>query len=60
MKDKGIEEYLECAEYITEKYKNVNFHICGFCEDGYEERLKTFSDRKTVIYHGMVNDVREI
>ena len=60
MKDKGIEEYLECAEYKTEKYKNVNFHICGFCEDGYEERLKTFSDRKTVIYHGMVNDVREI
>lgn len=60
MKDKGIEEYLECAEYITRKYKNVNFHICGFCEDDYEARLKTFTDRKTVIYHGMVNDIREI
>ncbi len=60
MKDKGIEEYFECAEYIEAKYKNVKFHICGFCEDNYEERLKDFVRRGIVEYHGMVSDVRTI
>ena len=60
MKDKGIEEYFECAEYIEAKYKNVKFHICGFCEDNYEDRLKDFVRRSIVEYHGMVSDVRTI
>lgn len=60
MKDKGIEEYLKCAEYIEAKYKKVKFHICGFCEDHYEERLKEFVRRGIVEYHGMVGDIRKI
>lgn len=60
MKDKGIEEYFKCAEYMESKYKNVKFHICGFCEDNYEERLKDFVRRGIVEYHGMVSDVRTV
>lgn len=60
MKEKGIEQYLEAAEYITSKYPNTKFHICGFCEEKYEKILEDYQSRRIIIYHGMVNDVREI
>lgn len=60
MKEKGIDHYLEAARIIKEKYNNVNFHICGFCEEAYEEKLKEFEQKGIVIYHGMVSDIRNI
>ncbi|MDB6353563.1 glycosyltransferase family 4 protein [Trichococcus sp. K1Tr] len=60
MKEKGIEQYLEAAEYIHNKYPNTKFHICGFCEQAYEERLNKLQEDGTVIYHGMVRDIRKI
>lgn len=60
MKEKGIEQYLEAAEYITKKYPNTKFHVCGFCEEEYEEILESYQNRDIIIYHGMVNDVRKI
>ena len=60
MKEKGIDQYLEAAEYITQKYPNTKFHICGFCEDEYEETLEDYQNRGIIEYHGMVSDVREI
>ncbi|QQP69556.1 glycosyltransferase family 4 protein [Carnobacterium sp. CS13] len=60
MKEKGIDQYLEAAEYIREKYPNTRFHVCGFCEETYEERLKKLENEKVIIYHGMVRDVRDI
>lgn len=60
MKEKGIDQYLEAAEYITDKYPNTRFHVCGFCEEEYEDILEDYQDRGIIIYHGMVNDVREI
>lgn len=60
MKEKGIDQYLEAAEYITNKYPNTRFHICGFCEEEYEDILEDYQNRGIIIYHGMVNDVREV
>lgn len=60
MKEKGIEEYLAAAKYIKGKYSNTEFHICGFCEQGYEDRIKELSDKNIIIYHGLVEDMREI
>lgn len=60
MKEKGIDQYLEAAEFIREKYPNTRFHVCGFCEEAYEERLQSLEDKKIIIYHGMVRDVRSI
>lgn len=60
MKEKGIDQYLEAAEYITKKYPNTKFHICGFCEEEYEEILEDYQNRGIINYHGMINDVREI
>ena len=60
MKEKGINQYLEAAEYIKIKYPNTRFHICGFCEEAYEDKLKELQDKGIVTYHGMIRDVREI
>lgn len=60
MKEKGIDQYLEAAEYITKKYPNTKFHVCGFCEEEYEKNLRDYQNRGIIIYHGMVDDVRNI
>jgi galacturonosyltransferase len=60
MKQKGIDEYLESADYIRRKYPNTKFHICGFCEEEYEGKLKKLQDQGIIEYHGMMRDVRTI
>ncbi len=60
LKEKGIEQYLDAAQYITQKYPFTRFHICGFCEPEYKGRLQSFIDSGVVIYHGMVDDIRDI
>lgn len=58
MKEKGIEEYLEMAQRIKEKYEGVDFHILGSYEEKYAEKLRDFEKSGIVIYHGSTNDVR--
>ena len=60
MKEKGIEQYLEAAQYIRKKYSNTRFHICGFCEQGYKEKIELLNRQGVVIYHGLVSDMTEI
>lgn len=60
MKDKGIDEYLSAAEAIKGKYPETEFHICGFCEQEYESKIEDIISKGTIIYHGMVPDVRVI
>ena len=57
MKEKGINQYLEAAENIKPQYPNTEFHVCGFCEQDYEERLKELQDKGVIKYHGNINDV---
>lgn len=59
MKEKGIDQYLVAAEHIKSKYPNTRFHICGFCEEAYEDVLMQKQDEGIIIYHGMVSDVKE-
>ena len=58
MKEKGIEQYLSAAKAIREKYPDSHFHILGFCEEAYEERLKDLQKKGIIEYHGMQEDVR--
>lgn len=60
MKEKGIEFYLEVAKKIKIKYPNTEFHICGFCEENYKEIIEELVNKKIIIYHGQVNDMKEI
>lgn len=57
MKEKGIEQYLEAAKTIREEYKNTEFHILGFCEQEYEEKLNKLTEDGIVNYHGLQNNV---
>ncbi|HAK74624.1 MAG TPA: glycosyltransferase family 1 protein, partial [Sporomusaceae bacterium] len=60
MKEKGIDQYLEAALYIRDKYPNTRFHVCGFCEEEYEENLKILHSKGIIQYHGLQKDIREI
>jgi len=60
MKEKGIDQYLKAANYITIKYPYTRFHVCGFCEEEYEDILEEYHNKGVIIYHGMVNNIRGI
>lgn len=60
MKEKGIDQYLEAAEYIRKKYPNTKFHVCGSCEQNYKDKLKDLQDKGIIIYHGLVRDITSI
>ncbi len=60
MKEKGIDQYLEAAKRIREKYPQTRFHICGYCEPEYDGELQKLVEDGTVIYHGLVKDIAAI
>ena len=60
MKEKGIDQYLDAAQVIRQKHPETRFHIFGFCEQNYEERLKELTKAGVVIYHGLVKDMTSV
>lgn len=60
MREKGAEEYFEAAEIIKNKYPQTEFHICGFCEEDYIEKLEELQNKEIVQYHGMLQDVKDV
>lgn len=60
MKEKGIDQYLDAAKEIRKKHPETRFHICGFCEQEYEEELKKLNEDGIIIYHGLVKNMAEI
>lgn len=60
MKEKGIDQFLEAAIEVKKKYTNVEFHVCGFCEQRYESKLKSLTESGIINYHGLVQDTTEM
>ena len=60
IKEKGIDEYLYAAKRFHEEKKNAEFHICGACEEAYDDILKEAEDEGEIIYHGLVKDMRKM
>ena len=60
MKEKGIDEYLEAAKFIREKYPNTRFNVYGFCESEYTGKLQEYHDNGIVEYHGMIDDISHV
>lgn len=61
MKDKGIDEYLECAKQIKENYPNTQFNVLGFVEKTqfhYQEILNNYHDKGYINYLGFQTDVK--
>lgn len=60
MRDKGIEEYIHAAKEMKAKYEDVEFHICGFCEEKYQDEIEDLNKNGIIQYHGMLSNVRTI
>lgn len=60
IKEKGINEFLYSANRFHEELRNAEFHICGACEEAYEEILKEADQKGIIIYHGLVKDMRKM
>lgn len=59
MQLKGIDQYLECAKTIKEKYPNTNFYIAGFFEeDRYKEIVDIYHKQGIVNYLGFQKDIK--
>ncbi len=58
MKKKGIEQYLETAEYIKNKYSSVEFGIVGRYEEKYSEKIKQLQNKNIIKYYGEQADVK--
>lgn len=57
MKEKGIDLYIETAKYIKSKYKNTKFHVIGYCEQDYQQKLEDLQNQGIIIYHGKQDDM---
>ena len=60
MKEKGIDQYLDTAEYIRKKYHETRFHVCGACKEEYRVKLEKMHQENVIIYHGKVKNMVEI
>ncbi len=64
MKDKGIDEYLQAAERITQTYQKVSFYLAGEYEEEtreqYESILGRLEKEKVVKYLGHIDNVEEV
>lgn len=59
LKEKGIQQFLECSECITKKYPNTYFHIVGIKDDvKYSAMVDDFHNKGIIIFHGQQTDVR--
>lgn len=58
VKEKGIDQYLKAASAIRKKYPNTKFHICGFCEAEYKDKMHKLTENGNVVYHGMISDTK--
>lgn len=57
VKEKGIDQYIEAAKIIRQKYPDTRFHICGGCDEKYRGIIQQLNDEGTVIYHGRIDDI---
>lgn len=56
-KEKGIDQYLDAAKVIREKYPYTRFHVCGACEGDYQGVLDELTQAGVILYHGSVKDM---
>lgn len=57
MKAKGIDELLEAAKIVKEKYSDVQFDFVGFSEENYSCILNEYVTEGIINYYGQQNNV---
>lgn len=61
MKDKRVDDYIEAAKRIKNKYPRTEFNILGFIEpteNYYEAELKELGKENIVLYRGSQRDIK--
>lgn len=58
IREKGIDEFLYVAKRFHDEKRNAEFHVCGACEEAYEDILKDADEQGIISYHGLVKDMR--
>lgn len=58
IKEKGIDQFLYVAKRFKEENKDAEFHVCGACEESYDNILKNADSKEIIKYHGLVKDMR--
>ncbi|WP_100333070.1 glycosyltransferase family 4 protein [Bacillus alkalisoli] len=59
MKLKGIDQYLEAARFIKNKYPNTNFYIAGFIEENsYQKIIDDYHKKGFIDYIGFQKDIK--
>lgn len=61
LRDKGVDDYIEAAKRIKQKYPKTEFNMLGFIEPTekhYEEELKKLGKQGVVYYRGSQKDVK--
>lgn len=59
--DKGVDDYIEAAKIIKQKYPKTEFNMIGFIEpteNHYEKDLEVLGDKGIVFYRGSQKDIR--
>ena len=60
MNVKGIDQYLECALTIKQKYPQTNFYVAGFIEEEhYREIIESYHKKGIINYIGFQKDIKE-
>jgi len=64
LKDKGVFEYLEASKMLSNKFKNIEFHLIGPLD--YENRssiskttLKSITMHSQIFYHKQTDDIKK-
>ncbi|MGI6180398.1 glycosyltransferase family 4 protein [Butyricicoccus intestinisimiae] len=57
LKEKGIFILIEAAKVLKKQYSNLEFHICGPCEKGYEKYIHRAHQDDIIIYHGPQDNI---
>lgn len=60
LKDKGVDDYLEAARRIRQKYPQTEFNLIGFIEpteDHYQQILRECQEQSIAIYRGAQDDI---
>ena len=61
LKDKGVDDFIEAAKIIKQKYPKTEFNMIGFIEPTechYETELETLGKQGIVFYRGSQKDVK--
>lgn len=56
---KGIEQFLDAAEYFRKKNSNLHFYVAGKCDEQFVQRVRQLHEQGIITYCGQLQDTRE-